>query len=137
MPTNKNRSRTKRIIIDIAAIGLIIISPLAGLIPGPGGLPVFFLGLGLLATNHDSIKRFMFYLEKHRLKATKKLFANPTVSLAVDVAGLIIIGGAIFMIFDTTALWLRAVAIGLITTTILILLNNRNRIERIISRFKK
>ncbi|MEO6710421.1 MAG: hypothetical protein ABIP42_12645 [Planctomycetota bacterium] len=45
----KGRSKVVRVLTLAVALVLIVLGPIAGLIPGPGGIVIFALGLALLA----------------------------------------------------------------------------------------
>ncbi|HTF88151.1 MAG TPA: PGPGW domain-containing protein [Planctomycetota bacterium] len=45
----KQRSKLARVFTLAIAVVLIIVGPIAGLIPGPGGIVIFAVGLALLA----------------------------------------------------------------------------------------
>lgn len=133
----KDRSLVKTIAIDIAGVGLIIASPFLGLFPGPGGVPIFFAGLGLLASNHEWARNILRNLEKHREGLAQRFFANKKVSLAADIIGTVVLCGALYVLFTTNSLLYRGFSIGTISTTLLILLSNQSRIERIIATYRK
>lgn len=133
----KDRSLLKKITIDVAGVGLIVASPFLGLFPGPGGVPIFLAGLGLLASNHDWARNILKDLEKHREGLAQRVFANKKVSLAADIIGTLILCGAIYILFTTDSLLYRGFSIGTISTTLLVLLSNQSRIERIMVRFKR
>lgn len=133
----KDRSLLKKIAIDVAGVGLIIASPFLGLFPGPGGVPIFFAGLGLLASNHTWARNILKDLEKHREGLAKRVFANKKVSLAADIIGTFILCGALYVLFTTDSFLYRGFSIGTISTTLLVLLSNQSRIERIIATYRK
>ena len=53
----------------VVGVALILVSPLAGLLPGPGGIIVFAVGLGLMLKNSAWAKR--------RYVAFKRRFPRP------------------------------------------------------------
>lgn len=133
----KDRSLLKKIAIDVAGVGLIIASPFLGLFPGPGGVPIFFAGLGLLASNHTWARNILKDLEKHREGLAERVFANKKVSITADIIGTFILCGALYVLFTTDSLLYRGFSIGTISTTLLVLLSNQSRIERIIAAYRK
>jgi len=67
----------------VLCVGLlvVIISPFTGVLPGPGGIPVFLIGIAILSTEYewarrirDPIVRFVEYLadlwRKHKIIGT-------------------------------------------------------------------
>lgn len=59
------KKRVKRIAYDIAGVTLIIASPLLGWLPGPGGIPLFLAGLGLLAVHNEWAQNLLHWAKKH------------------------------------------------------------------------
>lgn len=57
MATRRKKSILVRQILFFAGILLIIVSPLVGAIPGPGGVFVFAAGLALILQNSEWAKR--------------------------------------------------------------------------------
>lgn len=126
------RTRFQRIGIDIIGVLLIIASGLAGWIPGPGGLPLFFGGLGLLASNHEWAERIFVEIKGRGNSIADFMFRDhPVLVLAYDIAatalvitGAIIVGAATKNIFIT---------IGIIAffLGISIFLGNKKRFQRL------
>lgn len=59
------KKQIKRISYDIAGVTLIIASPLLGWLPGPGGIPLFLAGLGLLAVHNEWAQKLLHWAKKH------------------------------------------------------------------------
>jgi hypothetical protein len=134
----KDRPLYQRIAIDIAGFGLIILSPLASPIPGPGGIPIFLAGVGLLALNHEWAENLLKDFEKKRVEFTDKfLMASPRVSNTIDIIGLLIIALGIFLAVTQQQIILRGGGVAIISLTLLVLLSNQKRFERILNKFKK
>ena len=51
------RSRASRTALTVLGAVLVILSPFVGIIPGPGGIPVFAAGLALMLRNSEWAKR--------------------------------------------------------------------------------
>ena len=64
MPRAKASPATRTLLTG-TGVALIIISPIVGAIPGPGGIPVFAAGLALALRNSDRAKR-LFVRAKRR-----------------------------------------------------------------------
>lgn len=45
-------------LVLIVGLALVIISPFTGVLPGPGGIPIFLLGVAILATEFEWAERF-------------------------------------------------------------------------------
>ncbi len=129
---NNQRPLYQRIAIDIAGGILIIISPITGLLPGPGGIPVFLAGLGLLAINHEWARRLIELAATSWQQATAKIFqTNPLLSRAIDILFSLVIVAAITLnvVYDHPAI--RIICFGFISFSLLILLTNQNRFTRL------
>ena len=134
----ENRSRTKRILIDILGYFLILVSALTGWLPGPGGLPPLILGLSLLATNHEWAERILLYVKRHGVKIADKLFdGSPRVKMLVDIIGIGLVISGVLMVTLLTRSIARTAAISLIVVSITLLLGNRRRFHHIKRRLKK
>ena len=134
----KNRPLYQRIAFDIAGFGLMIAAPFLGWLPGPGGIPMFVAGLGLVALNHEWAENMLRDFEKKREAYTEKyLMASPKVSLTIDIAGLLIMVAGAFVAINTTSSLIRLIAFGSISLTIIVLLSNQKRFERIWTLIKK
>lgn len=138
MPSKKtSRPLYQRIAIDVAGFGLMIISPFLGWLPGPGGIPLFLAGLGLVSLNHEWAENFLKDFDRKRVEFTDKyLMASPRISLAIDILciGLLCVGA--FIIFAQDSLAIRASGLGLVSGMLLILASNQKRYERFKKRFK-
>lgn len=133
-----NRSRTKRILVDVLGYFLIVVSALTGWLPGPGGLPPLILGLSLLATNHEWAERILLYVKKHGVKIADKLFdGSPRVKMLVDIIGVALVITGVLMVTLLTRSIAKTAAISLIAVSITLLLGNRKRFHHIKRRIKK
>ncbi len=58
-PASVRRKRNPAVSIALLVIGalLVILAPFVGIIPGPGGIPVFVLGLALMLKNSAWARR--------------------------------------------------------------------------------
>ena len=96
----------KRIAYDGLGYLLILISPLVGWIPGPGGIAVFLAGLGLLAVHNtwaDGIKR---YTLKNGGKVMHLIFPkNSTVEWTYDLLAVALLGTASYLIWSHANVW--------------------------------
>lgn len=128
----------KRLLTDIAGFGLIIVAPFIGMLPGPGGVPLFFAGLGLIANNHTWAKNILNMLEKKReLITTQILLNNPAISRGIDVLCTILILSASYVAATTESFIVRGIFLGFISFSLIILFSNQKRIERIIARYRQ
>jgi hypothetical protein len=127
----------KRISIDIAGFGLIFLGLLTGWLPGPGGIPLTLAGLALLALNYEWAENILKNFDKKRIELTKKyLQADPPVSYIIDILCFIIFGLGAWLLTQDMLIF-RGIGFGMVIFSILTLLSNQQRIDRLIARFKK
>ena len=128
----------QRVVIDIAGFGLMIISPFLGWLPGPGGIPLFLAGLGLVSLNHEWAERLLKDFDKKRVELTDKyLMASRRVSISIDIFSLAILGFGVYLAATSQDLLWRGGGLFMISITLIILLSNQKRFERIFKFFKK
>lgn len=139
MPTKKKeRPFYQRVAIDIAGFGLMIIAPFLGWLPGPGGIPLFLAGLGLVSLNHEWAENLLKDFEKKREYYTDKfLMADPRVSRAIDALCTVLIAGSSYIAVTTNSFLMRAAALGVLSISTIIILSNQKRFERLSAWFKK
>jgi hypothetical protein len=115
---------------DTLGVLLLLLVPLIGPLPGPGGIPLLLAGFSLLAINHDWADGAMAYINKHSVSLRAVVFPNIRwVKWSWDIfaIALIVAGTYLNIVADN---WLiKLVSLGVMggSTTILIL--NRNRIN--------
>lgn len=132
------RNPLKAILTDIVGIILIIGSILFGWVPGPGGIPLFLAGLGLLAQNHEWARRLLERVKKNGLSFINKIFVkSPVWQAAYDLLTIFLFGTAIYLINTRTKNWMLAASISMIATGLALFLGNRQRLHRLTSKFKR
>lgn len=93
----------KRWLTDILGVLLILIAPLLGWLPGPGGIPLFLAGLSLLSINHDWAKRLMNYVDKHGFKRIKRLLKqNRLIQRLIDLVGSTLLFFGVWIVWQET-----------------------------------
>lgn len=119
-------------ILDLLGVALMIGAILTGWLPGPTGIPMFILGLSLLAIHHEWAERHMNTLKKYADKLGDYVFVDqPRIKLLYDILAPIFIGlGAIFLIRHS-AVWQISMGIFLLGLGFTLLLGNRKRFHRI------
>jgi hypothetical protein len=128
----------QRVAIDIAGFGLIILAALTGWLPGPGGIPLFLIGLGILSLNYEWAERLLKNFDAKRREYTDKyLMATLAVSRTMDGICIVLLLGGIYGLLNFGNLWLRGISAGLIILAIITLLSNQKRFERLTAHFKK
>jgi hypothetical protein len=127
----------KVILTDIAGVGLIILAALTGWIPGPGGIPLFLAGLGLLAIHHEWARRLLHQVKAHGLKFAEAFFREHKVLMFVyDVIALLLVGGSILVLINIHGV-IRASAGILFFLGLALFLGNRKRLQRINRYFRR
>ena len=138
MSKRKNRNFAKRIAIDIAGFGLIIISPFLGWLPGPGGIPVFLAGLGILSLNYDWAENLLKDFEQKRLEFVEKyLVSNKKIARTIDLLCVLIIIMAIIAVLNLNSPVLKLLSAGAGSFSFIILVSNQRRLDRVFEKFKK
>lgn len=136
-PNKPQRSRGKRILIDIAGFGLMIIAPFLGWLPGPGGIPLFLAGLGLVSTNHAWAKRLLRDFDVRRVELTDKyLMAGWAFSIFIDIVCIAVLCLGLYISFSSDELIKRALGLGLTSFALIVILSNQKRLDRIFAKFK-
>lgn len=101
---------------------------LTGWLPGPGGIPLFIVGLSLLAINHEWAERYIDILKNYADKLGDIIFIEkPAIQLAYDVLSPILIIGGVFFLVRHSALWMISLGIFLTFMGLTFFLGNRHR----------
>lgn len=128
----KDRSVFKRIIVDIVGFGLVIISPFTGILPGPGGIPIFLVGLGLIASNHQWAVDLLHDFEKRRVDFTNKvLLASPKISRSIDIVCIVILTVGAYLALTQDNFIARGIGLFSFSISLLLVLSNQKRFERL------
>lgn len=127
----------KIILTDIAGVLLIILAGLTGWLPGPGGIPLFLAGLGLLAINHDWARRLLRNVKTHGLNLANKFFRDhPVLVVVYDIIAGLLVAGGVLLILHIHGFW-KTSAVMVIFVGLGLFLGNRKRLQRIVRYFKK
>lgn len=122
----------KRVAIDALGYLLIIVAIPIGWIPGPGGLPVFVAGLGLLSINNVWAQKLRDYLLRSGGKFSKLLFPpNPRIELAYDIIAVLLWIVVAVLAWQHAAAWQIGLSVSLFFIATTIALLNRDRIQRL------
>src|SRR5690606_24315211 len=112
------------VLAGICFIGVILF----GWLPGPGGIPLFILGLSLLAANHDWAERWLDTAKHKGVSFRKWLFPDKTwVKNTYDAAALTMMTFAGVTIFLSDNRLVEGIAVIAITSSLLVFLVNRDR----------
>lgn len=128
----------KRLAIDIAGCGLLILAALTGWIPGPGGIPLLIAGLSLLSINHDWAKRWLKKAQAGGLNIMDRIFVDhPIVKMTLDIVGVGLIVLAVFILNNYTRNVARSLAISAGFMGIGLFLGNRRRLQNFVGLFRR
>lgn len=126
------KRHAKRIAVDAAGYLLIIAAALTGWLPGPGGIPLFIAGLGLLSIHNEWAQRLRDYLLKHGGKIVKVVFPPiPWVQWLYDII-VVLLWVIVFILAEQhAAVWQVTLAVSLFFVSLAIALLNRDRMDRL------
>lgn len=131
----------KVMLFDSLAILCFIGVILFGWLPGPGGIPLFFLGLSLLAVNHDWAERWLNTFKVKGTSIKKWLFPNILwIKRAYDLVAVTAMFVAGLLIYKFDNRYIEAFAVIVVVFSLFVFLMNRNRFDKLgksIARFKK
>lgn len=119
----------KRIAVDAAGYGLIVLAGLTGWLPGPGGIPLAIAGLGLLSINNQWAKNLREYTLKNGGRFIKIIFPkHPIAQWIYDIVAVALFAVAAYLGWRHAALWQVSVATMVFFAAIFIALMNRERL---------
>lgn len=125
-------------LLDTLGVLLMIAALLTGWLPGPGGIPLFIIGLSLLAINHDWAKRYVVLLKKYAHRLGEVVFVqHPLVQAVYDVLGLSMVAGGAWLVMRHNAPWMISAGIAAAFIGITLFLGNRSRWKRLTNVFKQ
>ncbi|MDB5185936.1 MAG: hypothetical protein JWL85_459 [Candidatus Saccharibacteria bacterium] len=129
---------TKLIVLDTIGVLLMITALLTGWLPGPGGIPLFILGLSFLAINHEWAERHMNMLKKYADRLGDLIFIDkPAVQRAYDILAPPIVALGIFFLVRHSAIWMMSLGVSFVFTGLALLLGNRHRLRRLKAHLRK
>lgn len=134
----EDRSRIKRIGVDILGFLLIIASALTGWLPGPGGIPLLILGLSLLATNHAWAERLLMRFKNGGSKLADTIFnGSRRTKWLIDIIAIVLIALAVYLVTSFTKSIAFTAAFSCTLTGLVLFFGNRKRFHRLKSKVKK
>jgi hypothetical protein len=132
------RRNSKRMLTDAAGYLLILASILTGWLPGPGGLPLFIGGLGLLSINNRWAMRLRIFVLNHAGKAADILFPkNPLAEWGYDILVAVLFGLTIWLESRHASVFQMGLGVSAFFVALLIALTNRDRLKRLKSKHKQ
>ncbi len=128
----------KIIIFDSLGILFMVAALLTGWLPGPGGVPLFLIGLSLLAINHEWAKRYIDLLKKYANRLGDLVFVkNAKVRLIYDIVAPVLLALGVYLLVRHSALWMISIGVFLACIGATLLLGNRNRWQKLKNKFKQ
>lgn len=125
-------------ITDVLGVICLISSLLLGWLPGPGGVPLFILGLTLLSIHHAWARRYIDLVKKYSNRIGELIFIeNKRVQYAFDGLAIILVAGAIYPSYLRNVWWQYSIAAFCGFLAITIILGNRRRWKRLKQHFKR
>lgn len=127
-------SQLRKPLVFTLGVLLIIVAPIIGSIPGPGGIVVFLAGIALLATEFDWAENVQaFFLTTLPSEVKKRWQPTPLWQLVFDVTAGLLLALAL------TAAWLDWwwPVISLTAAGVCLWVSNRQRLSRLKSWLKR
>lgn len=122
--------KVKRIAVDIAGYLCLILVPFVGWLPGPGGIPLLLLGLGLLSINNEWAKKMLHYVRQHSESLRDIFFPDKKlIQWAWDFFVVLLVVTAIIIDVTTSGIILRGLSIGLFALASTTFMFNRHRLR--------
>lgn len=103
-----------------------------GWLPGPGGIPLFIVGLSLLAINHEWAERYIDLLRQYADKVSDMIFI-PRLRVFFDVSSALLLAVGILLLAFQNAVWMISLGVFSLGMSLLAFFGNRDRWAR----FKK
>jgi hypothetical protein len=127
----------KIIVIDILGVAFMLGGLATGWLPGPGGIPLFIIGLSLLAINHTWAERYIEILKRYADRLGDLIFvSNPKIQIAYDLISAALFGSGSFLLYHHSAKWTTSFGVSLTVLGITLFLGNRNRWLKVKAIFK-
>jgi hypothetical protein len=118
----------KIVVLDVLGVALMILAVLTGWLPGPGGIPLFIIGLSLLAINHEWAERYIDLLKKYADRFGDMIFIEkPRVKFAYDVLAVLAFFTGVLLLLKRSDLWMLPLGTFLFFIGLAIFLRNRHR----------
>ena len=122
----------RRILIDLAGFGLLLLVPFLGPLPGPGGIPLILASLALLSMNHEWAKQLRHRIAQGGGTLSKRFFPDRSeVKLLYDLITLCLVGYGVWLLFNKQNNFDLLLAYSVSTSGMLIFGLNRNRFDRL------
>ncbi len=122
---------------DTLGVLCLIGALLFGWLPGPGGIPLFILGLSLLSINHDWAQRYIDLAQEYAHRVGDLIFIkNPIAQILYDVLAVVLMASAVYVLLNLEQMWQLSLGIFLGFMALTVFLGNRQRWRRLKARIK-
>lgn len=127
---NTDAHRLKILASDALGVLLLLLVPILGPLPGPGGMPLILAGFSLLAINHDWADDVIAYIKKHSVSLRNIVFPNiGWVKWSWDIFSIVLLTSGAYLNIVVDNWFLKAVSMGLMAGSTTIFIMNRDRID--------
>ena len=136
--TGSGKKKLKTYALNALGVFLLLLVPLIGPLPGPGGIPLLMAGLGLLSINNPWAENLRKLVEKKGLGLSDLIFLdNKKCQLAWDIFIILslALGISAFFVFDLFWIWQILLSTTL-STLALGWFRNRHRWRRLLKYWK-
>jgi hypothetical protein len=128
----------KVLLFDLVGVTLMLLAIATGWLPGPGGIPLFIIGLSILAIHHEWAQKYIDKIKGYAENIGKHIFSdNKNIQLAYDVICPVLVAAGIFLLWHRNAVWQITLGVFLVITGITLLAGNRKRFHSIRQMFRK
>jgi len=120
----------KVIVTDLAGVGLLILVPILGPLPGPGGIPLLLAAFGMFAVNHDWADDVIHQIKTHSENLQKVMFPNnPKIMWAWDILAFVMLSGGLWLSFTAEHWIIKGLSIGAMAGATTLFMLNRDRLS--------
>lgn len=127
---------TQLVVLDTLAVVVMLLAIATGWLPGPGGIPLFIIGLSLLSVNHEWAERYIDQLKEYADRVSDLIFI-PRLRVFFDIiAPFLAIAGALFIVYQS-AIWMISFGAFCLGISLVSFFGNRNRWDRFKKRLRK
>lgn len=126
------KMRQYRLVTDILG-GLCFISAgLVGWLPGPGGMPLIYAGLRIMAINNPKAKQFYDYIIRDGAKLLDIIFPDhKIIAMLWDIVAVVIVVAAFYAMFGVESHFVQIAGSAAALWAVIAFFYNRKRYHRI------
>ncbi len=122
----------KVILTDTLGVLLLILVPILGPLPGPGGIPLLISGFGLLAINHDWADGAVDYVKLHSESLRKVIFPDVLwAKWSWDIFAVLLLFGGTWLNIIAEGWFLKGLSYGVMASSTTLFMLNRDRITKL------